>query len=40
MSLVSGIMKLEGFSLFNSPLTGTHFNISDSNKNFRHTSTP
>lgn len=32
-----GIVKLEGFSLFISPLTGDHFNISDSSKVFRHT---
>lgn len=35
-----GIVKLEGFSLFISPLTGDHFNISDSSKVFRHTLIP
>ncbi len=32
-----GIVKLEGFAMFTSPLTGMHFNISDSNKVYRHT---
>ena len=32
-----GIVKLEGFAMFISPLTGSRFNIADSNKVFRHT---